>query len=133
MSIGDKIRERRLELGISQEELAHRTGYKSRSSINKIELGLRDINQGQIIDFARALSTTPAYLMEWENIQRSDMRNNDMYFTILTSEVYQWDELLGTILENACALNEDGQLEVLRYIDYLEKDPRYKNNQEENS
>ena len=38
MSIGQRIKSRREELGMSQEDLAHRIGYKSKSSINKIEL-----------------------------------------------------------------------------------------------
>ena len=38
MAVGDRIRARRTELGMTQEELAKKAGYKSRSSINKIEL-----------------------------------------------------------------------------------------------
>ena len=37
MEIGDRIRKKREELGMSQEELAKKIGYRSRSSINKIE------------------------------------------------------------------------------------------------
>ena len=39
LEIYKRIRARREELGISQEELAKRIGYRSRSSINKIENG----------------------------------------------------------------------------------------------
>lgn len=66
MELGNRIRIRREELGISQEELAKRMGYKSRSSINKIELGINDISQSKIYELAKALQTTPAYLMGWE-------------------------------------------------------------------
>lgn len=52
---------------MTQEELAKKMGYKSRSTINKIEKGLRDIGQSQIIDFADALGVSPAYLMGWED------------------------------------------------------------------
>ena len=38
MTIGERIKERRIELGYTQDELAKKCGYKSRSSINKIEL-----------------------------------------------------------------------------------------------
>lgn len=51
---------------MTQEELALAVGYKSRSTINKIEKGLRDINQSQIMKFAEALRTSPGYLMGWE-------------------------------------------------------------------
>ncbi len=51
---------------MSQSELAEKTGYKSRSSINKIELGINDVPQSKIKVFADALDTTIAYLMDWE-------------------------------------------------------------------
>lgn len=62
-----RIRSRREELGISQDELARRVGYKSRSSINKIEKGKNDITQSKIAEIAAALDTTPEYLMGWQN------------------------------------------------------------------
>lgn len=51
---------------MSQEDLAKLLGYKSRSSINKIEMSKNDITQSKIAAFARALHTTPAYLLGWE-------------------------------------------------------------------
>ena len=58
-----RIRIRREQLGLSQEELAARMGYKSKSSINKIEMGINDIPQSKVLAFARALETTTADLM----------------------------------------------------------------------
>lgn len=63
MRFCDRIKLRREELNLSQDELAKRMGYKSRSSINKIELGLNDVSQSKIIAFAEALNTTVGYLM----------------------------------------------------------------------
>lgn len=37
--IGERIKARRLELGLTQEELAKKMGYTSRSTVNKVELG----------------------------------------------------------------------------------------------
>lgn len=65
-SIHDRIRERRIELGLSQDQLAAKMGYKSRSSINKIESGQTDIARNKLVQLAEALLTTPAYLMGWE-------------------------------------------------------------------
>ena len=55
-----------MSLGMSQSELAEKTGYKSRSSINKIELGINDVPQSKIKVFADALDTSIEYLMDWE-------------------------------------------------------------------
>lgn len=63
--LGKRIADLRKRLDMTQEELAHRVGYKSKSAINKIELGGRDLPQKKIADFARALGVTPGYLMGW--------------------------------------------------------------------
>lgn len=66
MTIGNRIKQLRQSLGMTQEELAELTGYKSRSSIQKIESGERDITQSTIVLFAKALQTTPSVIMGWE-------------------------------------------------------------------
>lgn len=65
--IGEKIKERRLELHMTQEDLAERMGYKGKSSINKIEKGTQDIPLSKVEEFARVLHTTPAALMGWDD------------------------------------------------------------------
>ena len=62
-TIHERIRARRIELGLTVEELAKKMGYKDKSSISKIENGKADIPQSKVIAFARALNTTTAYLM----------------------------------------------------------------------
>lgn len=66
-TIGEKIKEARIKKGLSQTELAEQLGYKSRSSINKIEVAGRDIPRSQIVKIAKILDVTPAYLMGWED------------------------------------------------------------------
>lgn len=65
--IGKRIKEKREALGITQEELAFKLGYKNKSTIAKIENGINDIVQSKVVDFANSLETTVAYLMGWEN------------------------------------------------------------------
>lgn len=65
MTVGEKIKEARLKKGLTQQELADLLGYKSRSSINKIEVGGRDIPRSQIVQIAKTLGVAPAYLMGW--------------------------------------------------------------------
>ena len=64
-TVGGNILRMRKRLGWTQEELATRMGYKSKSTINKIELGINDIPQSKIVKFAEVLGTTPAHLMGW--------------------------------------------------------------------
>lgn len=62
-TIGENIRRARVAMGWSQDELAQRLGYKSRSSINKIETGINDIPQSKVGDFVRVLGVSHAYLL----------------------------------------------------------------------
>lgn len=71
LEIYERIKARREELGLTQLELAKRMGYKSKSSINKIETGVNDIPQSKVIAFARALETTTAYLMGVDSAKES--------------------------------------------------------------
>lgn len=68
-TIGENILQLRKALGWTQEELAKRMGYKSKSTINKIELGINDIPQSKIKQFAEVLGTTPAHLLGWTDDQ----------------------------------------------------------------
>lgn len=64
-TVGERIKHKRESLGLTQEELAKKMGYKSKSTINKIEKGINDVSQSKLIDFAKILNTSPSYLMGW--------------------------------------------------------------------
>lgn len=66
MNIGERIRKRREELGLTQEELAKKLGYKSRSSVNKVETA-RELSNKKVRQYAEILECSPAYLMGWES------------------------------------------------------------------
>ena len=63
MPLYQNIKKYRTAAGMSQEELARRTGYTDRSSIAKIEKGLVDLPESKIQLFAEAFGVTPAALM----------------------------------------------------------------------
>lgn len=65
MTLGERIKKRRTELGLSQAELATLLDYGDRSTIAKIESGKNDLTQSKIVLFADTLETTPSYLMGW--------------------------------------------------------------------
>lgn len=71
-NIGFRIKTRREQLNMSQDELAKRLGYKSRSSINKIEMGHQNLRQSKIKAIADVLETTPAYIMGWDGSDKPD-------------------------------------------------------------
>lgn len=68
-TITDRIKKRRIELGMTQEELAKKAGYKDRSSISYIEDGKKNLKQSTIVKLAEALKTTPSYLMDGYDVE----------------------------------------------------------------
>ena len=66
MELYQNIKNRRIELNLSQSELASKVGYRDKGSISRIENGTLELTQSQIVKFAEALECTPAYLMGWE-------------------------------------------------------------------
>lgn len=69
---GERMKKRRKQLGISADKVAELTGI-SRSTIFRYENGDIDKVPGEIIEpLAKALLTTPAYLMGWEDNLETD-------------------------------------------------------------
>ena len=67
MTIGQRIRRLRLEHGLSQEELGAKVGLQ-KAAINKYETGtVVNLKPAIVEGLAKALHTTPAYLMGWED------------------------------------------------------------------
>lgn len=93
MTIGERIKERRIELGYTQDELAKKCGYKSRSSINKIELS-RNLPLPKIEKMARALECTESYLMGWS--KKEDEISDASRF----SQVLEYSERTGILLKD---------------------------------
>ena len=81
-NIGNNIKARRTALKMTQEELAAKMGYKSKSTINKIELGINDIPQSKIVKFAEVLQTTPKALMGWEEVTEEMQKKSDVMVDI---------------------------------------------------
>lgn len=66
MSIGDRIKALRIKNDLSQIDLAEKIG-STKQAIYKYEKGIvTNIPSDKLQEIARALHTTPAYLMGWE-------------------------------------------------------------------
>ena len=91
MSIGANIKKRRFELRMSQQELADKLGYKTRSTIAKIESGENDVSHKKLQKFAEVLDTSveqliSGYTLAPQNLEvaaTSDVRSNKNIAVIL--------------------------------------------------
>lgn len=79
--IGKRIKDRRIELGLSAEDLAELVGL-SAATIYRYENGdIRKVNTTKLQAFANALKTTEAYLMGWvtTNEELAEERDDDIW------------------------------------------------------
>lgn len=72
MTVGDRIREIRVSLEISQTELAKRAGYSDKTRISKIENSGNEISMKQVKRIAKALNVDSAFLMGWRLPEDTD-------------------------------------------------------------
>ena len=105
------IRKRRLELGMSQEELANKVGYTNRSTIARIERGDIDLSRSKILDIASALRIDPAELFGWDD---------DIYIDengiVPTASL---DPIEEELIEKIKSLNKGFQKMVLNLVDEM--------------
>ena len=137
-TIGERIKKRRLELGMSQDELARIMGYKSRSSINKIETQGQELPIKRVHQLAEALHTTPEYIMGWEEKPKEKETtkmtfSNESYerlhraiqlfaekITLDDSKIYE------AVLKAMAELDEKDQGKVLNYAETLKESKSYR-------
>ena len=72
-SFGERVRQIRTAKGMSQDELAAKAGYTSRSTISKIENGHADVPRSQIVMIADALGVNPIELTLVEEPSAQDI------------------------------------------------------------
>ncbi|MBR5305975.1 MAG: helix-turn-helix transcriptional regulator [Oscillospiraceae bacterium] len=86
MSIGQRIKQKRTELKMSADELAKRLG-KNRATVYRYENGdIENLPIDILEPIAKALNTTPAYLMGWENVQKNNDALADIVIRLRTDD-----------------------------------------------
>ena len=120
------IRKRRKELGMSQEELAKKVGYTSRSTIARIENGEIDLSRSKILAFADALKTTPSELMGWSDDFEMDWTHIDEDFQFQFRHYYDMimklskDEELTDMIEHAMR-DDEFRNRLIQIVNLMEK------------
>ena len=92
MDMYDRIRKRRKELGMTQDELARLTGYNDRSSIAKIEAKKADLSQSKIIAFSEALKVTTSYLMDESKEEELANQEKDIFSQLTEDELVKLEK-----------------------------------------
>lgn len=76
MTVGQRIKKRRKELGMSADKLGEAIG-KYRATVFRYENGdIENIPLDVLEPIAKALLTTPQYLMGWEEDEKTAIKND---------------------------------------------------------
>ena len=113
----EKIKLRRLELGLSYQELSDLTGI-NKSTLQRYETGFIKkvpINQVQII--AKALNVTPGYLMGWENNKENQTYYLNPEAAKMAQEIYD-NPQYKVLFDATKKLKPESIKEVMKFIDY---------------
>lgn len=115
-TVGERIRDRRKEIGMSQEELCAKAGYTEKASISKIEKGQRRIPIDRLPAIASALSCSVAYLLGYRidpEAEEDDEKEgfNRRYFPVLgeiaCGQPIVANEEYGTIISTEANIKAD--------------------------
>lgn len=124
IALGKRITQRRQEINMTMDELAHLMGYKHRSSIQKLENGENGLPSDKVEELAGYLQMDPAELMGWI---RLDAKNHGM--TKLVQKAFEQvmpSEEEFKLLNDMAMLNADGQELVLNFINSLLQNSKYR-------
>ena len=124
MRIGERIKQRRLELGYTADMLAKMLN-KNRATIYRYENGdIENMPIDVLEPLAKALNTTPAYLMGWKDSEQSvEQKSTDGYYT--DREAAEFAEYLRTrpgarmLFSAAKDITKEEMEETVKYIEFL--------------
>ncbi len=127
MTIGQRIRERRIELNMTQEELAKRMGYTSKSTVCKVETDTKEnITTDRLERFAVVLKTNISYLMGWSEEKEDRITENATHIAKALSKMPEsdlTDNILRSIKADTLKLT-DNDYELLSYYKELESEDK---------
>lgn len=116
MTIGERIKLKRKELGITVDDLAVRLN-KNRATIYRYESNeIEKLPTTVLEPLAKALNTTPAYLMGWND-------NTELIERSIST-------LEDNVLNKFEQLNDDGQSKLMERLDELLELPKYRKEQQ---
>lgn len=121
MDVGKRIKERRIELNISVDELAKRLN-KNRTTVYRYEKGdIENLPMDILGPLAKALNTTPAYLMGWDSKPNSTINTITDYYRLSTEDLTKGE------------LECEGNIRIERFKTWAKKFDKYVFTDEEHS
>ena len=123
MNMSKRIKERRIHLGLTQEELGEKLGLQ-KSAIAKYENGrVENIKRSVIAKMADVLECSPAYLMGWCNeVSGISKSTQNSVFPQIENE---YGKNAATALKLYVQLDETDQIRITERMTVLLEDEKY--------
>lgn len=126
IEIGNRIKQLRTEKDMSQDELAKKSGYGSRSTINKIELGINDVPQSKVKAIAEALGVSVGTLLCWDEFdQKYDTKKIQKEINLIEQIEKQHGKTTSEAFGMYVQLDSDDQGEIRGEMKQMLKAEKY--------
>lgn len=128
MTVGEKIREKRLEKGLTQKALGELAGI-AEPTIRRYETGKLNPKMETIKKIADGLKITPFDLIgpEWFDLQAGPEKLAELRGQVgaLQAVKAAYGEAASDLVATFSELNETGQKKALDYVSDLAEQPKY--------
>lgn len=115
MTLGDRVKRKREELKLSQEELAEKMGYKSKTSIHKIEQNITDLPLSKVEELSKVLRVTTSYLMGWEEEPTKPIDPIIEEYKLSPEEIIEFEKVMsinGALMFNGKEVSQEDKEEL---------------------
>ncbi|CAL7910398.1 helix-turn-helix domain-containing protein [Fusobacterium necrophorum] len=115
MTLGDRVKRKREELKLSQEELAEKMGYKSKTSIHKIEQNITDLPLSKVEELSKVLRVSTSYLMGWEEESTKQVDPIIEEYKLSPEEIVEFEKVMsinGALMFNGKEVSQEDKEEL---------------------
>ena len=123
MRVGERIKSRRKEIGLSAEEVAIELGVSPATVYRYESNDIMNMRIDKLEPIAKALRTTPAYLMGWEDDKKENppAESQRILESVNSSENI---DLLLHIIKNEASLSREQLLKLQGFVSALEAEDK---------
>ena len=123
MRVGERIKSRRKEIGLSAEEVAKELGVSPATVYRYESNDIMNMRIDKLEPIAKALRTTPAYLIGWEDDKKENppAESQRILESVNSSENI---DLLLHIIKNEASLSREQLLKLQGFVSALEAEDK---------
>lgn len=123
MRVGERIKSRRKEIGLSAEEVAKELGISPATVYRYESNDIMNMRIDKLEPIAKALRTTPAYLMDWKDDKKENppAESQRILESVNSSENI---DLLLHIIKNEASLSREQLLKLQGFVSALEAEDK---------